>query len=147
MKVTFESVSAAETEVIIKGDINNAEVESLLSYIKNIGLATTRKLIVYKEDEQFLVDINDITYIEVAQNRIEVVTQNDRYDSKKKLYELRDMLISTPFVQINKGTLVNIDYVKSVQAEFSGNYTLRLKNSRDVLTISRKYFKDFKNKI
>ena len=71
----------------------------------------------------------------------------DRYDSKKKLYELNEMLSNTSFVQINKGTLVNIDYVKSVSAEFSGNYTVRLKNSKEILTISRKYFKEFKSKI
>ncbi len=147
MKVTFESANCAETEVIIRGDISSPEVESLLEFVKSRNNGTTKKLVLYKEDEQFLVDIDEIVYIEVALNKVEVVTLTDRYDSKKKLYELKEMLSALSIAQINKGTLVNIDFVKSVQAEFSGNYTLRLKNSKEILTISRKYFKEFKSKI
>lgn len=147
MKVTFESVSNTETEVIIKGDILNSEVTSLLDFIKSQNTNTTKKLMLYKEDEQFLISPDEIIYIEVANAKIEVVTISDRFDSKKKLYELKEMLTNEPFAQINKGTLVNLDFVKSVQAEFSGNYTLKLKNSKEILTISRKYFKEFKDKL
>lgn len=147
MKVTFESANVAETEVIIKGEIGNSEVESLLEFIKSMNTSSIKKLLVYREDEQYLVDIEDIVYIEVATSKVEVVTLSGRYDAKKKLYELKEMLSMTSFAQINKGTLINIDFVKSVQAEFSGNYTLRLKNSKEILTISRKYFKEFKSKI
>lgn len=147
MKVIFESANVAETEVIIKGEIGSPDVESLLEFIKSKNVSGTKKLLLFKEDEQFLVDINEIAYIEVVGSKVEAVTLTDRYDTKKKLYELNEMLRTSSFVQINKGTIVNIDFVKSVQAEFSGNYTLRLKNSKEILTISRKFFKDFKNKI
>lgn len=147
MKVTFESANIAETEVIIKGEIGNPEVEALLEFIKSRNVSSTKKLLLYKEDEQFLVDIDEVAYIEVVGSKVEVVTISERYDAKKKLYELKEMLSNSSFVQINKGTIVNIDFVKSVQAEFSGNYTLRLKNNKEVLTISRKFFKEFKSKI
>lgn len=147
MKVTFESVSSAETEVIIKGEIGNPDVEALLEFIKSRNAGGAKKLMLFKDDEQFLLEPDEVVYIEVADNRVKVVTTDDTYDSKKKLYELKEMLSTEPFAQINKGTLVNIDFVKSVSAEFSGNYTLRLKTGKEILTISRKYFKEFKNKI
>lgn len=147
MKVTFESVSSAETEVIIKGEIGNPDVDALLEFIKSRNAGGAKKLMLFKDDEQFLLDPDEVVYIEVADNRVKVVTTDDTYDSKKKLYELKEMLSTEPFAQINKGTLVNIDFVKSVSAEFSGNYTLRLKTGKEILTISRKYFKEFKNKI
>lgn len=147
MKVTFESVLGIETEVIIKGDITNPQVTSLLEYIKNQSTSNTKKMMLYKEDEQFLITPDEIIYIEVTKSRVEAVTTSDRFDTKKKLYELKDMLANEPFVQINKGTLVNLDYVKSVAAEFSGNYTLKLKNSKETLTISRKFFKEFKDNL
>ena len=65
MKVTFESVSNTETEVIIKGDILNPEVASLLDFIKSQNTTTTKKLMLYQEDEQFLVSPDEIIYIEV----------------------------------------------------------------------------------
>lgn len=147
MKVTFESVNSAETEVIIKGEIGNPDVEALLEFIKSRNAGGAKKLMLFKDDEQFLLEPDEVVYIEVADNRVKVVTTDDTYDSKKKLYELKEMLSTEPFAQINKGTLVNIDFVKSVSAEFSGNYTLRLKTGKEILTISRKYFKEFKNKI
>lgn len=147
MKVTFESVFGSDTEVIIKGEIGNPEVDALLEFIKSRNSGTTKKLVLFKDDEQFLLDPKEIVYIEVGDSRVKVVTADDTYDSKKKLYELKEMLSNEPFAQINKGTLVNIDFVKSVAAEFSGNYTLRLKTGKEILTISRKYFKEFKSKL
>ncbi|MBQ8057470.1 MAG: LytTR family transcriptional regulator [Ruminococcus sp.] len=147
MKVTFESVSNAETEVIIKGEIGSPDVESLLEFIKSRNAGVTKKLVLYIEDEQFLVDPSEVVYVEVADNKVRAVTKDGSFESKKKLYELKEMLSNESFAQINKGTLVNIDFVKSVSAEFSGNYTLRLKTGKETLTISRKYFKEFKNKI
>ncbi len=147
MKVTFESANGIETEVLIKGEITSPDVAALLDYIKGLSTNTNKKLMLYREDEQFLIDPAEIVYIEASGNRVEVVTSSGTYDSKKKLYELKEQLNAEPFAQINKGTLVNIDFVKSVQAEFSGNYSLRLKSGKEILTISRKYFKEFKSKI
>ncbi len=147
MKVTFESVSGIGTEVTIKGDIMNPEVSSLLELLKKQNATNTKKLMLFKDDEQYLISPDEIIYIEVTKSRVEAVTVSDRFDTKKKLYELKDMLTNEPFAQINKGTLVNLDYVKSVAAEFSGNYTLKLKNSKEILTISRKFFKEFKDKL
>lgn len=147
MKVTFESVFDRETEVIIKGEIGSPDVEALLEFIKSRNAGATKKLVLFKEDEQFLIDPDEVVYIEVADNKVKVITEHGTFESKKKLYELKEMLTAEPFAQINKGMLVNIDFVKSVSAEFSGNYTLRLKTGKETLTISRKYFKEFKNKI
>lgn len=147
MKVTFESINNAETEVIIKGEIGNPDVNALLEFIKGRSTVGIKKLVLFKDDEQYLLNPDEIVYIEVEDNSVKVVTKDDLYHSKKKLYELKEMLSSEPFAQINKGMLVNIDFVKSVSAEFSGNYSLRLKTGKETLTISRKYFKEFKNKI
>ncbi len=147
MKVTFESAEVKETEVLIKGDITSPEVQSLLDFIKSISSNTNKKLMLYREDEQFLIGPEEVIYVEASGNRVEVTATSGKYDSKKKLYELKEGLSAEPFAQINKGTLVNIDFVKSVQAEFSGNYSLRLKTGKEILTISRKYFKEFKSKI
>ena len=79
--------------------------------------------------------------------KVLVHTQSGEYQTKQKLYEILDTLKAQPFVQISKSVIVNIDFVKSVSAEFSGNYSLKLKTGKEVLTISRKYFKEFKEKI
>ncbi len=145
MKITLEPMNTGETEIIIRGDIASDEVSALLSFINSGN--NSGKLILYREDEQYLVNAKDIVYLEASDGKVTAFTTEGTYSTKQKLYELKDILSSLPFAQINKGVIVNIDFVKSVSAEFSGNYTLKLRNNKETLTVSRKYFKEFKSKI
>lgn len=145
MKITLEPANLQETEVIIKGDLSDPQVEALLTFIKTKN--NSGKLVLTKEDEQFFVDAKEVMYFEAFQGKVNVHTTNGTYQTKQKLYELTDALKALPFAQISKSVVVNIDYVKSVSAEFSGNYSLKLKSGKEILTISRKYMKEFKSKI
>ena len=142
MKIRLESAELQETEVIIRGDVTSDEVVSLLQLLKK---RNSGKLILYKEDEQYIVDADEIVFIEVSGNKVYAYTRLDTYEAKQKLYEIKDMLGGRSFAQINKSVIVNINCVKSIQAEFSGNYRIKLKNRKESLTISRKYFKEFKD--
>ena len=145
MKISLEPANLQENEIIIRGNISSPEIESLLSFINSAN--TRGKLILQREDEQFFVDYKEVIYFESFDGKVLVHTQSGEYQTKQKLYEVLDTLKAQPFVQISKSVIVNIDFVKSVSAEFSGNYSLKLKTGKEVLTISRKYFKEFKEKI
>jgi DNA-binding LytR/AlgR family response regulator len=144
LKIKLESVELPETEVIIRGDVTSEEVVSLLQMLKK---RNTGKIILYKEEEQYIVDANEIVFIEVCDNKVFAYTKADAYEVKQKLYEIKALLSAQTFAQINKSVIVNINCVKSIQAEFSGNYRIKLKNRKESLTISRKYFKEFKDRI
>ena len=104
-------------------------------------------MILYKEEEQYIMDAVEIVYVEVSDNKVYAYTKQDAYEAKQKLYEIKELLGGRSFAQINKSVIVNINCVKSIQAEFSGNYRLKLKNRKESLTISRKYFKEFRDRI
>ena len=144
MKIKLESAELPETEVIIRGDVTSEEVVSLLQLLKK---RNSGKLILYREEEQYIVDADEIVYVEVSDNKVYAYTKQDTYEAKQKLYEIKDLLGGRSFAQINKSVIVNINCVKSIQAEFSGNYRIKLKNRKESLTISRKYFKEFKDRI
>ena len=145
MKIIMEPTNSQETEVIIKGNLTSPEVAALLTFINT--KSTPSKFTLYKDDEQFFLDTKDIVSFEAANGCVIAKTVSEEYCSKQKLYEIKESLASLPFAQINKSTIINIDFVKSVSAEFSGNYTLRLKHTKETMTISRKYMKEFKEKI
>ena len=142
MKIKLESAELPETEVIIRGDVTGEEVVALLQFLKK---RSSGKLILYKEEEQYLVDADEIVYIEVGGSKVYAYTKQETYEAKQKLYEIKELLGSRPFAQISKSVIVNINCVKSIQAEFSGNYRCKLKNRKESLTISRKYFKEFRD--
>lgn len=144
MKIKLESAELPETEVIIRGDVTSEEVVALLQLLKK---RNSGKLILYKEEEQYIMDADEIVYVEVSDNKVYAYTKQDTYEAKQKLYEIKDLLGGRSFAQINKSVIVNINSVKSIQAEFSGNYRLKLKNRKESLTISRKYFKEFRDRI
>ena len=142
MKIKLESAELPETEVIIRGDVTGEEVVSLLQFLKK---RSSGKLILYKEEEQYLVDAQEIVYIEVSGSKVYAYTNQETYEAKQKLYEIKESLGTKTFAQISKSVIVNINCVKSIQAEFSGNYRCKLKNPKESLTISRKYFKEFRD--
>ena len=144
MKIKLESAELPETEVIIRGDVTSEEVVSLLQLLKK---RNSGKLILYKEEEQYIMDADEIVYVEVSDNKVYAYTKQGTYEAKQKLYEIKELLVGRSFAQINKSVIVNINCVKSIQAEFSGNYRLKLKNRKESLTISRKYFKEFRDRI
>jgi len=144
LKIKLESAELPETEVIIRGDVTSEEVVSLLQLLKK---RNSGKLILYKEEEQYIMDADEIVYVEVSDNKVYAYTKQDTYEAKQKLYEIKELLGGRSFAQINKSVIVNINCVKSIQAEFSSNYRLKLKNRKESLTISRKYFKEFRDRI
>ncbi len=144
MKITLEPSNSSEVEVIIRGDPSDPEVAQLL---RRLGGKSGGRLMVSQEEEQFLLDTAQIVYLETADNRVLVHTAAETFDSRQKLYELMEQLGNQSFVQVNKSTIVNLNSVKSIQAEFSGNYLIKLKNRKEKLTLSRKYFREFKERI
>ena len=144
MKITLEPAELSEVEVIIRGEPGDPEVGRLL---KLLGNKSTRRLMVSRNEEQFVLDTAQIIFLETADNRVLVHTAAETYESRQKLYELLKQLRSQSFVQISQSTIVNLSFVKSIQAEFSGNYLIKLKNRKEKLTLSRKYFREFKEQI
>lgn len=141
LKISLEHADNSELEVIIKGDIGSEEA---INVIAALNTSAFGKLILQGEDESFLFNATDIIYFVSEQGKTYAVTENGKYEVKEKLYALSDSLKNKGFIQINKSTVVNINFVKSISAEFSGNYTARLKNKKETLIISRKYFNSFK---
>ena len=141
MKISLEHADKSELEVVIKGDIGSEEA---IKVITALNISAFGKLMLQGEDESFLFNATDIIYFVSEQGKTYAVTENGRYEVKEKLYVLSDSLKNKGFIQINKSTVVNINFVKSISAEFSGNYTARLKDKNETLIISRKYFNSFK---
>lgn len=148
MKIILEAAQLQEPEVIIQGVIDSPEVTAILQALQQIGgRKTSSKLMVYRDEEHYIVDVSEVVFLETGDNKVWVYTADQVYEARQKLYELNEQLAGYSFAQINKGTLVNINYVKSIQAEFNGNYLIKLKDRKEKLIISRKYFKEFKSHI
>ncbi len=142
MKVTLEHTDAAEPEVIIRGDVANPQVQNIAELLT--GQKSFQKMFFFKNEKEYLFDIKDVTYFEADNNKTIAHIGNEEYEVRHKLYELESIGHAKGFIRISKGIVVNVNIIESVEAELSGNYTAILRDTKKLLTISRKYVKEFK---
>jgi len=141
LKIRLEQAENAELEVIIKGDVSGKEAVELLASLRAPSFG---KIMLKDQDESYIYNAGDIVYFVCEQGKTYAVCESGKYQVKEKLYELCEAWRSRGFVQISKSTAVNIHYVKSISAEFSGNYIAKLKNRSESLIISRKFYHSFR---
>ena len=142
MKFTLEPAENTELEIIIRGDLNDPQVQSVIAALTAAKVIS--RLFLYRDEKEYLFPVAEILYFEAMHGKILAHTAQGTMESRYKLYELADMLSSNGFIQISKAVLVNVHDVLSVEPEFSGTYTATLSDRKTRLTISRKYFKSFR---
>jgi DNA-binding LytR/AlgR family response regulator len=145
MKIIIEPAANPEPEVIIRGGTSEDAVK-IISLLQQNPTAPAR-LFGYSNQTEYLLHLEDILFFEANNNHVWAVCEKGTYQVRSKLYELEHSAQSYGFIRINKGILVNTNHLLSVEAEFNGNYTAKLKGSSNPLTISRKYMKAFRNYI
>lgn len=110
-----------------------------------VDLLSSREspVIARQEDRIIVLKPEDIWLIRVEDGETFIYTQKKKYTSKKRLYELLERL-GKNFMRISKQCIVNLSYIQSVEAGFSGTLLLKLENGLSDY-VSRKYLPDFKN--
>lgn len=131
-----------ETEVHILAKEYNEQIEKLMKQLQASQTTQATVLDGYLQQEIHLLKITDIYSIYAEESRVFLQTDEQEYESKRKLYELEEML-SKDFVRVNKSTLVNVHKISSIQMGKIGTTQLLLEN--DVaIHVSRKYLKELK---
>lgn len=144
MKIKLEDIENSEIEVIIRGNIADEKVQHIIKLLKSNSITT--KILLQDNEKEVLTDITDVLYFETINRKTYANTLSGKLICKYSLSEILSMFKLRGITQIGKSLLVNVHYVKSLEAEFSGNYVITLKNNEKLL-VSRFYMKDFRNTI
>lgn len=117
----------------------NQQIQKLVNSLKKEDVPLQGQ----KQNKRYIIKSAEIYYIESVDNYTFMYTKSDVFESKEKLYILSKNLSKDSFVQINRSTLLNMDYLEYVEP--LPNYRLEafLKNG-DRLAISRHYIKHVK---
>ena len=101
---------------------------------------------VYADENIVMIPLKDIFYFDAVDNRVFAYTKDKCYETKKKLFEIEDLLSGSSFLRISKNAIVNIRSIDHLSPEFNGRFVARLKNGEDII-ISRGYVPDLKKKL
>lgn len=143
MKIQLTINSALdETEVHIHAKEYNEQIERMMKQLQAAQATQATVLDGYLQQEIHLLKITDIYSIYAEDARVFLQTDEQEYESKRKLYELEEQL-SKDFVRVNKSTLVNAHKISSIQMGKIGTTQLLLDNDATI-HVSRKYLKELK---
>lgn len=131
-----------ETEIQISCRQLTIEVENLIATLRIMN----QQLAVIKENENYLLDVNDISYIEAVDRKTFVYTEEEVYESKLKLYEMEEKLCQSGFIRISKSCLVRLKYVKSIKNDVERKLRLTMKNGEQII-VSRQYAEEIKKRL
>ncbi|MBR1798091.1 MAG: LytTR family transcriptional regulator [Clostridiales bacterium] len=143
MEVNIKKIDTKESEYVEIGCWRVTErIDNIVRYIKlNDGSVEASK-----DEKKYQIAIADILYIESVDEKSFIYLKDDCYESRRRLYDLEEMLKPNGFMRISKSVLVNLMRIESIKPALNGRFLCRLSNNEEVI-ISRKYVPAIKKKL
>ncbi len=142
-----------EVKLKIFIDKNHEEEILLFAHEKNELVKSIEKLvnddndtlIGFKDKEAVCLDFNEIYCFVVEENKVYALTEKEKLQLKKRLYQLEEKLPEN-FVKINQSCIANIKKIKKFDVSFSGSMIVVFKNGyKDC--VSRRNVKNIKERL
>lgn len=105
----------------------------------------TNRIIVKREGGVTFIDVNDIVAIEASDYYLKIITSINEHVMRKSLNAIEERLDVNKFVRIHRSTIVNIDYIKSIEKFTADEHIIKMKNNNKY-RISKTGRKKLKNK-
>jgi DNA-binding LytR/AlgR family response regulator len=91
-----------------------------------------------------LIAVSDVLFFNADEKYTRVVTATEEALIRKPLRELLDELDANVFWQIHRGTIVNVSAIAGVTRDFRGDATVKIKDHKEQLKVSRPFSHLFK---
>lgn len=127
--------SFSETKVTIEAAELDADVQSLLNFIKG---KETKFLVGKKGNMQHILQPAAIHYFHTEKERVMAVTAAGSFVLKEKLYELENILPSHQFIRLSKSVIANLYELSHFEASFNGALCVYFKSGAKEY-VSRNY--------
>lgn len=147
MKITIELDENLEnSELIIRCNKIDNTIQRIQQAVASVT-TNSENFVFYKMDNEYYFPLSNIIFFESSEsNKISAHTADDIYQIKYKLYELEEILPNN-FVRISKSTIVNIDYIFSINRSVTSSSVIQFNRSYKQVYISRLYYKNLKQKL
>lgn len=105
------------------------------------------KITITDKGKMYIINLNDVYYIEACGKCINVTTEKGTFLSKNKISDFEGKLNTEKFYKCHRSYIVNLDKVKEVIPWFNGTYVLKLKDIDKEVPVSRNNIKTFRKLI
>ncbi len=119
--------------------------EKILEIERLLSSETVDSVIGISDKKFFPINTRFIERIYSENRKVYIYSKGETYETRKTLSEF-EVILSKQFVRISKSEIVNTKLIKSIESEFSGNFTLFFFSGSESI-LSRKYVKNLKSAI
>lgn len=102
------------------------------------------KISVVKDNKIYVIDIEDIYFIESNGKGIKIYTKDEEYTSKIKISEIEKRLLRKCFYKCHRCYIVNLEKINEIEPWFNSTYVLRFKYLDKEVPVSRNNIKEFR---
>jgi len=131
-----------EVEVVVSYSEESFYIKRIIASLENLDIDLTG----YKNQSYYRLHTNEILYIESIDRKTYLYSESDFYESKMTLYELELLLKESCFIRISKSMIVNLNRVRSLQAEVGRRILMTMDNKEKIL-VSRHYANHVKEEL
>jgi two-component system, LytTR family, response regulator len=96
------------------------------------------RLVIRSDGRYLMLKPREVEFVEAAGNYLQLHVGDKQYTVRETMSSLETRLDNQRFVRIHRSTLINLDYVKELEATFHGEYVITLRSGQRV-TLSRTY--------
>lgn len=147
MKVDFQIDQSLDDEiqVEIRSGQKTPTVSRLISYLNKFGKKDRNLLPLKTSDRIVTIKREDLIKVEVASTRLTHYTTQETIETTGRLYQVLESL-NDDFIQVSKHSIINLDYLQSIESGFAGNMVAILKNGVKA-DVSRRYLPELEKEL
>lgn len=147
MKVEFKKDESLHDE--IKVEVKSAEQDStinkLLAYISKFDKQERSLLPIKTSDRIVTIKMNTFIKIEVQATSLTYYTTAEVVKTTGRLYQVLEVL-NDNFVQVSRHSIINLNYLESIENGFAGNMIVMLANNLKT-DVTRKYLPELEKEL
>lgn len=118
------------------------DVEKILIALRMINHQLTAK----KDNEIYLLDMEQVIYIESVDRKCFICTPDEVYETEIRLYELEQRLEEYGFFRVSKSFLIQLRQIQSLKADINRRIRVTMSNGEQIIA-SRQYAQELKKRL
>ena len=147
MKVEFKKDESLHDEirVEVKSAEQDSTINKLLAYISKFDKQERSLLPIKTNDRIVTIKMNTLIKIEVQATSLTYYTTAEVVKTTGRLYQVLEVL-NDNFIQVSRHSIINLNYLESIENGFAGNMIVRLANNLKT-DVSRKYLPELEKEL
>lgn len=137
MKVTYKQIDQSDTSVVVYARAQTDSVTNLIGYIAEYNEGDNQ-IVIHENGRTSIIQISEIITVEVQNKDLTITTTSNIFHVRGALSKMMEKLTQHSFALVSQSATINLRYLDSLVASFSGTMTAHLKNGQQV-AVSRRF--------